>query len=55
VLLTTEPRTLTQGEITKQMIAFIEDTIRKHPSNYLWSHRRWKWEFDEKKYGKMVV
>lgn len=55
VLLTTEPRTLPQGEITKKMIAFIEDTIRKHPSNYLWSHRRWKFEFDEAKYGKLVV
>jgi KDO2-lipid IV(A) lauroyltransferase len=54
-LLTTEPQAWPQGEITKQMIAFIEDTVRKHPSNYLWSHRRWKWEFDEKKYGKMVV
>jgi KDO2-lipid IV(A) lauroyltransferase len=55
VLLTTEPRSLPQGEITKQMMAFIEDTIRKHPANYLWSHRRWKWEFDETKYGKLVV
>jgi Kdo2-lipid IVA lauroyltransferase/acyltransferase len=55
VLLTTEPRSLPAGEITKKMIAFIEETIRKHPSNYLWSHRRWKWEFDEEKYGKLVV
>ncbi|MEP7318266.1 MAG: lipid A biosynthesis acyltransferase [Panacibacter sp.] len=55
VLLTTEPRSLPQGEITKQMIAFVEDSIRKHPSGYLWSHRRWKWEFDAEKYKKMVI
>ncbi len=55
VLLTTEPRTLTPGEITKQMVAFVEDSVRKHPSNYLWTHRRWKWEFDEKEYGKYVI
>jgi KDO2-lipid IV(A) lauroyltransferase len=55
VLLTTEPRKLPAGEITKQLIAFIEDAIRRHPANYLWSHRRWKWEFDEEKYGKLVI
>ena len=55
VLLTTEPRSLPQGEITKQMISFVEDSIRKHPSGYLWSHRRWKWEFDAEKYKKMVI
>lgn len=55
VLLTTEPRTLPQGEITKQMMRFIEDTIRKQPANYLWSHRRWKWEFDAEKYQSLVI
>jgi len=55
VVLTTEPRKLPVGEITKQLVAFIEGAIRKHPANYLWSHRRWKWEFDEKKYGKLIV
>src|SRR4051812_2979014 len=46
VLLTKEPRSLPDGEITKRMIAFIEDTIRKQPANYLWSHKRWKYTFD---------
>lgn len=45
-LLTTEPRTLPRGEITRQLMQFVEETIRKHPSNYLWSHRRWKWQFE---------
>lgn len=54
-LLTTEARKLPDGEITKKMLAFIEDAIRKHPSCYLWSHRRWKWKFDEEKHGKLVI
>ncbi|MEP6846204.1 MAG: lipid A biosynthesis acyltransferase [Panacibacter sp.] len=55
VLLTTEPKTLPHGEITRQMMNFVEQSIRNNPSCYLWSHRRWKFEFDEEKYGKMVV
>jgi len=55
VLLTTDPRSLPHGEITKKMVQFVEDTIRKYPSNYLWSHRRWKWQFDAEKYGKQVI
>jgi len=54
-LLTTEPRTLADGVITKEMITFIEDTVRTYPSNYLWSHRRWKWEYDPEKFGHLVV
>jgi len=46
VLLTTEPRSLPEGELTKRMIHFIEDTIREQPANYLWSHKRWKYHFD---------
>ncbi len=50
VLLTTDPKSLPKGEITKRMAAFIEDGIREQPANYLWSHRRWKWEWDAEKY-----
>ena len=50
VLLTKEPKSLPKGEITKQMIAFIENCIREQPANYLWSHRRWKWNWDAEKY-----
>lgn len=54
-LLTTEPRSLPHGEITRQMMQFVESSIREHPSCYLWSHKRWKFAFDEEKHGKMVV
>lgn len=55
VLLTTDPRNLPHGEITRQMMQFVEQSIRNNPSCYLWSHRRWKFEFDETKHGKLVV
>lgn len=50
VLLTTDPKSLPKGEITKQMALFMEDCIREQPANYLWSHRRWKWQWDAEKY-----
>jgi KDO2-lipid IV(A) lauroyltransferase len=36
---------LKEGELTLKYRDFLEDTIRKNPDNYLWSHRRWKWEY----------
>jgi KDO2-lipid IV(A) lauroyltransferase len=34
---------LPEGELTKMYVAYVEECIRKHPANYLWSHRRWKY------------
>ncbi len=31
----------------------LEEIIRKDPSNYLWSHRRWKWEW-KPEYGEVI-
>jgi len=53
-LFTTAPRDFARGEITKKYVAFLENCIRKKPANYLWSHRRWKWEFKEE-YRKLVI
>lgn len=50
-ILTKTPKDLPPGEITKLIVARMENSIRQQPENYLWSHRRWKWEFDEEKYG----
>ncbi|MEJ7626390.1 MAG: lysophospholipid acyltransferase family protein [Ferruginibacter sp.] len=33
------------GELTLLYRDFLENTIRKQPANYLWSHRRWKREY----------
>ena len=54
-LITTSPNALQRGELTKLFRDFLEEQIRLRPSNYLWSHRRWKFEYDEEKYGKMAI
>lgn len=45
-LVTEDPRSLPDGELTKIYVRYLEAAIRANPSNYLWSHRRWKWEFN---------
>ncbi|MBN8788346.1 MAG: lysophospholipid acyltransferase family protein [Terrimonas sp.] len=37
-----QPAMLKPGELTLMYARFLEDTIRKQPENWLWSHRRWK-------------
>ncbi len=32
------------GSVTSRYAAMLEETIRRNPSIWLWSHRRWKWE-----------
>ena len=31
-----------EHEITKRFFAMLEETIRKEPAYYLWTHNRWK-------------
>lgn len=33
------------GELTLMYRDFLEETIRKQPDNYLWTHRRWRYNF----------
>jgi KDO2-lipid IV(A) lauroyltransferase len=35
------------GEITRAYRDFLEKIIREEPHNYLWTHRRWKWEYKD--------
>lgn len=41
-LITDDPSQMKHGEITEKYIHLLEDTIRRNPSFWLWSHRRWK-------------
>lgn len=41
-LITDNPTTLGNGEIIKQYTRLLEETIRRQPEFWLWSHRRWK-------------
>lgn len=37
-----DPSTTIPHEITDRQFAFLEDTLRKAPAYWLWSHKRWK-------------
>lgn len=54
-LLTTTPKEMAEGEITTRLIRYIEQAVQDHPSNYLWTHRRWKWPFDPEKHQHLVI
>lgn len=41
-IISEEPASLKAGELTKKYAELLEANIRKHPENWLWSHRRWK-------------
>jgi len=42
-LITENPKQLPDGEITVRFNKMLEETIRKVPAYWLWSHRRWKY------------
>ncbi|MEO7306094.1 MAG: lipid A biosynthesis acyltransferase [Ferruginibacter sp.] len=35
------------GDITRAYRDFLEKIIREEPDNYLWTHRRWKWDYKD--------
>ncbi|MBA2500621.1 MAG: lysophospholipid acyltransferase family protein [Chitinophagaceae bacterium] len=47
-----EPKETKAGEITGTYVRYLEEVIRKHPEVWLWSHRRWKWDWKEE-YGEI--
>lgn len=54
-LVTTTPNDYKDGELTKVLIKKIEDSIKQEPSNYLWSHRRWKHIFNAEQHARLSV
>jgi len=46
-ILTDNPQSLEEGELTKRYANKLESIIRKEPENWLWSHKRWKHNFEE--------
>lgn len=51
--ITDDVKALPEGELTVRYARFIEECLRREPSNYLWSHRRWKLEY-KPEYGALI-
>lgn len=47
------PANTKQGELTVQYARYLEKAIREQPSNWLWSHRRWKMDW-KPEYGEII-
>ena len=47
------PSSTKVGELTKRYAGFLQWSIEQQPHNWLWSHRRWKWDWKEE-YGKII-
>ena len=43
----------TEQELTKKFVVYLEEVIKKYPDMWLWSHRRWKWEW-KPEYGSII-
>lgn len=49
-----DPQSLPKGELTRRYISFLEETIRRDPEMWLWSHRRWKHQW-KPEYGLLTA
>lgn len=47
------PASLSQEELTRRFVVYLESVIRQYPEMWLWSHRRWKHEWN-KDYGEVL-
>jgi len=45
--------TMTEQELTQKFVAYLEEVIKKYPDMWLWSHRRWKYEW-KPEYGEIL-
>ncbi len=46
-LLTDDPKSMSDNELTTRFFALLEQTIRRQPEYYLWTHNRWKRTHEE--------
>jgi KDO2-lipid IV(A) lauroyltransferase len=53
VLATLHPRSLPEGQLTKMYAAYLQQVMTANPEMWLWSHRRWKWEW-KPEYGNVL-
>ncbi len=48
------PASTQRGELTKKYVTYLEEIIRRQPDMWLWSHRRWKYEW-KPEYGEIIA
>ncbi len=48
------PASLTEQQLTEKFVRYLENNIRQYPDLWLWSHRRWRWEWREE-YGNVAM
>lgn len=53
-LCTDNAATLPKGELTRRYVRFLEKSIRDQPEMWLWSHRRWKSEWQGADSGQWI-
>ena len=46
-LITRDPNSMPENELTKRFFTLLEQTIRRQPEFYLWTHNRWKRTHEE--------
>ncbi len=54
-IITTTPNEFKDGELTKIFANKVEQAVKKIPANYLWTHKRWKFQFDPEKHQHLVI
>ncbi len=47
------PAVSKEGEITNKYVRYLQNFISAYPEMWLWSHRRWKWDW-KKEYGEVI-
>jgi len=54
-VMTTSPNYFKDGQLTALYVRILEEKIKQNPANYLWSHKRWKYEYDPKQHAPLLV
>lgn len=53
VLATEDASILPASQLTKMYVDALTERMKRQPENWLWSHRRWKWEW-KPEYGEVI-
>ena len=53
-IITENAAEMKEGQLTKFYRDFLEQSIKENPDNYLWSHRRWRWEYQDQFLNKWI-